>query len=392
MVGRQRFETQFPDVAGLVDELLARGLHSGATDVHFEPTDKGLWVRGRIDGQLSELELLPLPLAENVVARLKVLASLLTYRIDIPQEGAFAWKPMRVQECGQAVEFRLATFPTIRGERAVARVFRAMPALQALDALGLSVEQLERLRRAIAQPGGLIVTSGPAGSGKTTTLYALIREMRDRFHERSVITLEDPVEQRIDRVAQIQINPHGELNYERCMRSLLRHDPQVIMLGEVRDRRTAGIALEAALTGHLILTSVHSGDPAETIVRFLEMDIPPYQLASALTLVCTQRLVRKVCASCRGARGGNCAACCGRGYAGRTAVAQLVEVDEPTRELILRNASASALRVVLKAQKPDLRERAAALVADGITDADEVARVLGCYTIPMSRVPGSRPG
>ncbi len=375
-MGKQRLETPSPDVANLVDELLARGLNSGATDIHFEPTEEGLWVRGRIDGQLSELDLLPSRLAENVVARLKVLASLLTYRMDIPQEGAFSWNHERVHVNGRAVEFRLATFPTIRGERAVARVFRATPELQTLDALGFSVVQLERLRWAIAQPGGLIVTSGPAGSGKTTTLYALIRELRDRFHERSVITLEDPVEQRIDRVAQIQVNPYGELSYERCMRSLLRHDPQVIMLGEVRDRRTAGIAFEAALTGHLILTTVHSGDPAETIVRFLEMDIPPYQLASALTLVCTQRLVRRVCETC-GARGGGCAACSGTGYAGRTAVAQLVEVNEPTRELVLRNAPASALRAALRLQTPDMRERATTLVADGVTDAEEVGRVLG---------------
>lgn len=373
----RRSNAFFHDVAGLVDDLLARGLAAAASDLHFEPTEEGLLVRARVDGQLLDLELLPLRLAENVIARLKVLASLLTYRIDIPQEGGFCWKDNR-DGAGAAVEFRLATFPTIRGERAVARVFRRSAQLQALDSLGLATEQVKRLGRAIARPDGMIVTSGPAGSGKTTTLYALIRELRHRFGERSVITLEDPVEQRIDRVAQIQINPHGELNYERCMRSLLRHDPQVILLGEVRDRRTAGIAFEAALTGHLILSTVHSGDPAETIVRFLEMDIPPYQLTSTLTLVCAQRLVRKVCVRCRRARGGGCEACHGTGYAGRTAVAQIVEVDEPTRALILRQAQASALREALKAQGADLRDRAAVLAADGVTDAEEVARVFGC--------------
>ena len=205
----------------------------------------------------------------------------------------------------------------------------------------------------------------------------MIRELRDRFVSRSVITLEDPVEQRIDRITQIQINPHGELGYERCMRSLLRHDPQVILIGEVRDRQTASVAIEAALTGHLILTTVHSGDPADTIIRFLEMGIPSYQLTSVLTLVCSQRLLRKTCRRCMKELPRGCDACFGTGYAGRTAIAQTVQVSERGRELILKHAPASELREELGKQGPDLIGRAAALTAGLVTDEDEVGRVLG---------------
>jgi type II secretory ATPase GspE/PulE/Tfp pilus assembly ATPase PilB-like protein len=376
-VGRRPTRTERHDVADLVDDMLARGLTAGATDLHFEPLDDGVLVRVRVDGQLIDLELVPAQLADNVVSRLKVLASLLTYRVDIPQEGSFRWPGDVPGTGGSPTDLRVATFPTIRGERAVVRFFHGIPQLQSLDSLGMTTDQVELIRGALAQPGGFIVVSGPAGSGKTTTLYAMIRELRDRHPGRSVITLEDPVEQRIDRVTQIQINPHGELSYERCMRSLLRQDPQVLLLGEVRDRPTASVAVEAAFTGHLILTTVHSGDPAETIVRFLEMGIPSYQLTSALTLVCSQRLLRKTCRACTGASSGDCPACLGTGYAGRTAIAQIVEVDEPTRTSILRHLPASELREALRTQGSDLAECAAALVADGVTDEEEVARVVG---------------
>ncbi len=376
------------NVVELVDEILNRALARNASDIHFEPTDTCLLVRLRVDGQLLEFESLPARLAENVVARLKVLGSLLTYRVDIPQEGSLRWQPgvanPRVggEPTGglpvpQAIDLRIATFPTIRGERAVVRVFQAWENLQSLDSLGLLADQADILRAAVEQPVGMIVSTGPAGSGKTTTLYAMIRHLRDRFPQRSVITLEDPVEQRIDRVTQIQINPHGELSYERCLRSLLRQDPQVLLIGEIRDQRTADVVIEAALTGHLILTTVHSGDPAEAIVRFLEMGIAPYQLVSTLTVVCSQRLLRKTCLDCEPGSTTPCPACQGTGFSGRTAIGQVVRIDEAVRRLILKNPTASELRDVLKLQGPDLREHADALVRDGVTSDGEVQRVLG---------------
>lgn len=376
MVDRDTASTRL-DVTALVEGVLARGLTSGATDLHFEPVNNGLLVRARVDGHLIDFDQWPSEVATNIVARLKVLASLLTYRMDIPQEGSFLWRNGSTPTVQDSIDLRVATFPTIRGERVVVRVFRGTPQLQSLDCLGLAKDQTATIRSAIAQPAGLVVVSGPAGSGKTTTLYAMIRELRERFPERSIITLEDPVEQRIDRVAQIQINPHGELSYERCMRSILRQDPQIVMLGEVRDRSTASTAIEAALTGHLILTTVHSGDPAGTIVRFLEMEIPPYQLTSALTLVCAQRLLRKTCGVCRKANRKDCGTCLGTGYSGRTAVAQIVQFNEDTRALVLRGAQASIVRAELQKQGPDLMARAEALVASGVTDEDEKNRVMG---------------
>jgi len=376
-MGRQSSGSERHDVTDLVDSIVSRGLAAGATDIHFEPADAGLLVRLRIDGQLIDFESIPSRLAENVVSRLKVLASLLTYRLDIPQEGSLRWEGDPADPEAVGTDLRVATFPTIRGERAVVRVFHGTSQLQGLDSLGLTGDQIDLLRAVIAQPAGLIVVSGPAGSGKTTTLYAMIRDLRDRHVGRSVITLEDPVEQRIDRVTQIQINPYGELSYERCMRSLLRQDPQVILLGEVRDSRTAAIVIEAALTGHLILTTVHSGDPAETVVRFLEMGIASYQLVSAITVVCSQRLLRKTCSVCAGSSAGDCSRCLGTGYAGRTAVAQAIRIDEPTRALILHHPTVSDLREALKEQGPDLNERAAALVTRHVTDEAEVARVVG---------------
>ncbi|HNQ21544.1 MAG TPA: GspE/PulE family protein [Phycisphaerae bacterium] len=374
MMGRRGAERGQPDVSGLAEGLLRRGLAAGATDLHFEPTDTGLLVRVRVDGQLLDFETVPAELAPNLVARLKVLGALLTYRMDIPQEGSvrFAAGPG-----AEAVDLRIAAFPTIRGERVVVRVFGREQDLKGLEALGLTAAQVRMLRQAVAQPAGLIVVTGPAGAGKTTTLYALIRELRDHHPGRCVITLEDPVEQRLDGVTQIQVNPYGELSYGRCLRSLLRQDPQVLLLGEVRDGETAALAVEAALTGHLILTTLHSGGPAETIVRWLEMGVAPYQLVSTLTLVCAQRLVRRLCSECRGRKQSSCGRCLGTGYHGRVAVAQVVRLDESVREEVLRRAPAARLREVLKVQGPGLAQQGARLVSEGVTDAPEVARVLG---------------
>ena len=356
-------------VVSLVDDVLHRALDRGASDIHFEPTDDpkaGLLVRVRLDGLLRDFEALPRSVAPSVVGRLKVMAGLLTYRIDIPQEGGLRFEAAGAGPDG-AVELRVATFPTIRGERAVVRVFAARSGVKRLEDLGFQPGQVERLQKAARASSGLILTTGPAGAGKTTTLYALVRYIRDTFPERSIITVEDPVEQRIDRVTQIQINPHGELNYEVCMRSLLRQDPQVLLIGEIRDARTATVAVEAALTGHLILTTMHSGDPAEAVLRLLEMGIPPYQVVSAVALVCSQRLLRR--------RVNDPSA--ETGYRGRVGCGQVVTIDERLRGLILDRPTAGQLRLAMQDQQPDLRAAAAELVTARVTDTEEVARILG---------------
>ncbi|MBN1492058.1 MAG: type II/IV secretion system protein [Phycisphaerae bacterium] len=365
-------------VVTLVGAILERACEQAASDVHFEPADNGLLVRFRLDGLLHDVERLPAALAANVIARLKVLAGLLTYRIDIPQEGA-------VTAAAFGAELRVATFPTIRGERAVVRIHAGHRAVAQLDELGLTAGTVERLQHAAEQPNGMILLTGPAGTGKSTTLYAIARHILTATPGRSVVALEDPVEQRVDGMTQIQITPHGELDYPRAMRSLLRQDPQVLLIGEVRDAETASIAVEAALTGHLLLTTMHSGDPAEAVVRLLEMGIPAYQLVSALGIVCTQRLLRTLCGTCCQATGREaepfvhvgCTDCHETGYAGRTAIEEALVLDEAVREAVVAHATAGHLRSLGRRQASSLLANAARQVRDGHTDAAEVRRVVG---------------
>jgi len=253
----------------------------------------------------------------------------------------------------------------------------AVGQVSGLDDLGLPAGLVARLRRGADQPQGMILVTGPAGSGKSTPLYALARHIRTSSPGRSVITLEDPVEQRLPGVAQIQVQPHGELDYVRAMRSLLRQDVQVLLVGEVRDAETAHIVVEAALTGHLIMSTLHSGDPAEAIVRLLEMGVAPYQLAGALTLICSQRLLRTLCPTCHGQ--GSCDACLSSGYLGRTACGQIAEMDDRLRRAILDHRPSGELRRLISDSGPDLAAEARRLVADGRTTADEVRRVLGAF-------------
>lgn len=360
-------------VVQLVDALLARAISRRASDVHFEPSEGGMWVRYRLDGLLQEMDRLPAGLAENVVARLKVLAGLLTYRMDIPQEGAF-------QALGHLtgglppLDVRVATFPTVRGERVVVRLLYSVGQVSGLEDLGFESAVVTDFRKAAGEPHGLILVTGPAGSGKSTTLYSLARHILVTTPGRSVVSLEDPVEQRVDGMAQIQIQPHGDLDYVRAMRSLLRQDVQVLLVGEIRDAATAHVVVEAALTGHLIMSTMHSGDPAEAIVRLLEMGIESYQVVGAVSVVFAQRLVRTVCGSCGGA---GCDVCADTGYSGRTACGQMAIMDDSLRQAILDRRPAGELRKVITMERPDLAADARRLIEQGQTTLDEVRRVLG---------------
>lgn len=360
-------------IVSLVEQWLARAISRGASDVHFEPGDRELRVRYRLDGMLQDVDRLPVELAPNVIARLKVLAGLLTYRMDIPQEGAFP--STTLPDAGAPLDMRVATFPSVRGERAVVRLLYDKAFEAGLDGLGLNDPVVAALREAVEQPQGLILVTGPAGSGKSTTLYALARHVMKHTSGRSVVSLEDPVEQRIDGMAQIQISPYGELDYVRAMRSLLRQDVEVLLVGEIRDAPTAHLVVEASLTGHLIMSTLHSGDPAEAIVRLLEMGIAPYQLVGALRVVCTQRLLRTVCPACGGR--GECKTCLQTGYQGRTACAQLTVIDEALREAILQHQPAGVLRRMILERGPDLVADARRLMEEGRTTQAEVLRVLG---------------
>jgi type II secretory ATPase GspE/PulE/Tfp pilus assembly ATPase PilB-like protein len=371
-----------------VESLLKRAITRQVSDIHFEPTDQGLCVRFRQDGLLQDADLLPSSTAESVVARLKVLAGLLTYRPDIPQEGSFTADPAWTGGQGM-VDVRVATFPTVRGERAVVRLMYAMSHVNGLNELGLNNEMVADLRRAADRPSGLILITGPAGSGKSTTLYALARHMMATTPGRSVVSLEDPVERRIDGMAQIQISPHGELNYVRAMRSMLRQDVQVLLVGEIRDAETAHIVVEAALTGHLILSTMHSGDPAEAIVRLLEMGIAPYQLVGALTVVGSQRLLRVRCKACRTA---GCDVCAKTGYAGRTACGQISVMNEPLRQAVLRTVPVDELRTLVARHHAPLDVDARRLVDAGLTTEAEALRVIGRIAPAVSGQNGRRSG
>lgn len=368
-------ETQSDGVVSWVDRLIRRGIAAEASDIHFEPTDEALTVRFRVDSLLSDVERLPRHIAANVCARLKVMAGLLTYRTDVPQEGV-----IERGRWGLECDIRVATFPTVRGERAVLRLWAGSRRALRLTDLGLADATIERLRRLLDSAQGLIVVCGPAGSGKTTTLYAVLEHLVRTRAGMSVLAVEDPVEIRLDGVTQIQIEAARGLTYGTALRSLLRQDPQVLMIGEVRDAETAQIVTEAALTGHLLLTTMHSGTPAEAIVRLLELGVPAYQVTSTLRGVLAQRLVRRLCSECGGrsasqAAGEACARCAGRGYAGRTAVGCLAEMSAELRKAILDGADAAGLSLAGGCEQ--IEQDAMRLVASGKTTRDELKRVLG---------------
>ena len=272
------------------------------------------------------------------------------------------------------MDVRVATFPTIRGERATVRLLMTVGELSRLSDLGFSTKDVQTLRHASSKPSGLILVTGPAGSGKSTTMCALARHLIESDSGRSIVSLEDPVEQRVQRLAQIQVQPHGELNYVVAMRSLLRQDVQTLLVGEIRDAETAHIVIEASLTGHMLMSTMHSGDPAEAVTRLLEMGIAPYQVVSALSVVVSQRLLRLSCSKCLGE---GCPECRRTGYCGRTACGQVATVSEELREAILRQIPASQLRELISKTSPSLLEQARELAEDGRTTREEVLRVLG---------------
>ena len=281
-----------------VELVLAAARERAASDLHLQPTGEGLELRWRVDGVLVPLGTYPAGAAANVIARLKVLSGLLTYRSDVPQEG-------RIRGGPADIELRVSTFPTLFGERAVVRLFGERLAFRSLAELGLPLEINERLSRLLDETSGAILLCGPAGSGKTTTLYACLHELVGRpFGVRSIVSVEDPVEKAIPGVAQSQVNPAAGFDLGAALRSVLRQDPEVIMIGEIRDRDTAEVALEASLTGQLVLTSFHAGSACEALGRLLDMGIEPYILRSGLRAIIFQRLVRRLCSCAAGRLGG----------------------------------------------------------------------------------------
>jgi general secretion pathway protein E len=347
------------DIRGLVQEILSDALRQQASDLHMEPQADSWELRYRIDGMLQTRRRLDTITGKAVVARLMVLAKLLTYRLDVPQEGRISF-----QFDESEIELRLSVMPTVHGLRAALRMPAEYLQPATLEELGLPTPVLEGLRKFVAADAGMLVLTGPAGSGKTTTIYAILTEIVSHQSGVSVIALEDPVERRLPGVTQIEVSPFGELTYERALRSILRQDPQVLMLGEIRDAATATLAVQAALSGHRLITTLHASIPGGAIGRLAEMGIEPYQLTSSLHSILAQRLVRRKTES---------------GYRGRSPVAEFVLLDAELRQGILQQQDSQGLARIYSRQPgyQNLREAGQALIRQGITDETELVRVLG---------------
>ena len=353
-----RPEAASPGVVAIVERLLAGAWEAGASDVHVEPRPERLLVRVRVDGELREIMEFPAAAAAAVVSRLKIMAGLDISVKRRPQDGRAT-----VTVGARRVDLRVSTLPAVEGEKTVLRMLDPAHAGMGLDDLGLPADMRARLDRLLLRSHGGLVVTGPTGSGKTTTLYAILGSIdRDR---RNVVTLEDPIEYRLAGLTQVQVQPRSGLTFAAALRAVLRQDPDVVMVGEMRDLETAEVGMAAALTGHLVLSTLHTNDAASAVSRLVEMGIAPYMVAGGLAGVLAQRLVRRLCRKCRRERASEshelealglpagdtrvfepvgCAACEGRGYRGRTGIFDLLAVDAEVREAILARAGSDEVR------------------------------------------------
>jgi general secretion pathway protein E len=374
-----------------VDLLIAQAVRDRASDIHLEPQEQGLRVRYRIDGVLHEVQTLPLGIHLALVSRLKVLAGMNIAERRRPQDGQFS-----VQTEGKDVDFRVATSDSAHGEMVVLRVLDKSLSLFALTDLGFLPEALERYSQMLQTPFGMILVGGPTGSGKTTTLYASVNQL-DR-KRRNIVTIEDPIEYQFGDINQIQINPQADITFASGLRSIMRLDPDVILVGEVRDGETARMATQAALTGHLVLSSIHANDAVGVLFRLLDLGVEPFLISSALVGVVSQRMVRRVCTHCRslsdvpleervayeeelGERpkqlhyGAGCNFCANTGYLGRTGVFEVLATSEDIRRMLLGGASSSEIKAQAVREGMVIMRRDGMLKAQqGITTPHEVMR------------------
>jgi type II secretory ATPase GspE/PulE/Tfp pilus assembly ATPase PilB-like protein len=355
-------------IIALVDNLIEYAEQSRASDIHINPRHDLLQVRMRIDGVLQDSFAIPKNIHQEVISRIKVLAGLRTDEHQAAQDGRFRV----VTAKGEPVDVRVSITPTYYGENSVLRLLANNSAEFTLTSLGFSPEDQKKIIKAIKRPHGMILSTGPTGSGKTTTLYTVIKMLNTP--EVSIVTIEDPIEYAISDITQIQINPHSGLTFAKGLRSILRQDPNIIMVGEIRDAETAGIAVNTALTGHLLLSTLHTSDSATTLPRLLDMGVDSYLVASTVHLAIGQRLVRKLCIACIGK---GCDACQESGFRGRIGINEVLVVDDEVREAILRKESAVVIKkIAIKNGMTTMLEDGMHKVAAGLTTKEEVLRVI----------------
>ncbi|MBE3091312.1 MAG: type II secretion system ATPase GspE [Candidatus Atribacteria bacterium] len=381
----------------LVNMLIVQGVKDRASDIHIEPNEKGLLVRFRIDGMLHDIRALPNTIKAAIISRVKILSKMDIAERRLPQDGRF-----QVQFGTREVDLRVSTIPTVSGEKVVLRLLDKSKGLIKLEQLGFIPEQLEEFKSIISKSYGIILLTGPTGSGKTTTLYASLNEVNSK--DRNIITVEDPVEYKLNRINQIQIKPKINLTFANTLRSILRQDPDIIMIGEIRDAETAQIAVQAALTGHLVLSTLHTNDAASAVTRLIDMNVETFLISSSVIGVIAQRLVRVICENCKEEyepgkdviiglhlkansngdgkvklyRGAGCPLCKNTGYYGRTSIYELIVLDEDIRELIISKASSNIIKdAAIKKGMKTLKDIGLEKVLQGITTIEEVLRVAG---------------
>ena len=350
----------------MLNALLTQAARDGASDIHIEPYERHSSVRFRVDGALREVVQPNRALHAALISRLKIMADLDIAEKRLPQDGRIS---LRLGT--RAIDVRVSTIPNAHGERAVLRLLDKSESKLSLEAVGMHGEVLRKFEHLIAQPHGIILVTGPTGSGKTTTLYASLARLD--ASRNNIMTVEDPIEYDLPGVGQTQVNPKIDLDFARALRAILRQDPDIVMIGEIRDIETAQIAIQASLTGHLVLATLHTNDAASAVTRLIDMGVEPFLLSSSLLGVLAQRLVRKYCTACRGQ---GCDACGGTGYAGRTGVFELLVLDDDIRAQVHGQAPEADIRAAALARGMQLmRDDGERLIRDGITSREEVLRV-----------------
>jgi len=376
-------------VVRLVNSIISHAINDGASDIHIEPSAKDLRIRFRVDGDLKEMMRSSMMAHSAVITRIKIIGGMNIAEKRIPQDGRVEYNLN-----DRSVDLRLSVLPTVYGEKVVMRILGSQSQALELDQLGFSQENLELFEKIIGSPNGVILVSGPTGSGKTTTLYTVLKKLNRPTV--NIITVEDPVEYKLEGISQVQVNVGANLTFARGLRSILRQDPDIIMIGEIRDSETAEIAVRASITGHLVLSTIHTNDAASSVARLVDMGIEPFLVSSAVVGVVAQRLIKKICQRCKTSyrpdhtekmllkltdekqlmRGAGCPACNHTGYQGRMAIHEVLVCTKEIRELVDRKSSTDQLRqMAIRQGTKTLRENCIKLVLDGLTTTAELARV-----------------